>query len=503
MIRRRRLIRRWMAEGYLGDSITEENGEDYLTELIKKSIIQPLEPVDVGGVATRYCHIHSLLRKISFAQSMEEDICFVLDSTRNSQTCDTVRHLSISCSWRRDANDLESIGDISHVRSLTACGNWEPALKLGEMRMLRVLDLEGTGGILRDHHIELYLEKLLNLKYLSLRGCYEIFWLTHSLGDLVHLQTLDVRDTSIMILPETTVGLQQIQYLRAGKIPKYEQPRDCTAGSAEPKAKTGPTFGGLVKDIIVNSFRSEPMDSGETSKRDKYNRIFFHDGHLLNPTRDIHGIEVPLGIGNVMSLETLGVIDVGAMKDTSLELMKLTKLRKLGVTGLKRKNSQQFFTAIAWLTLLQSLSIRSEGLPGLQDCFDGKSPLPPPNLRSLKLYGNLATLPSWILLLRNLAKLKLRSTRLGQDAIQVLGTLPRLTILRLLSNSIQGKGLHFHFQRGSFPSLVLLQLDGLPDLQSLEFELGATPNLESLHVENCIHTCSGLRFLPSLRTVSL
>lgn len=221
----------------------------------------------------------------------------------------------------------------------------------------------------------------------------------------------------------------------------------------------------------------------------------------------MHGVEVPLGIGNVKSLETLGVIDVGATKYTSLKLMRLTKLRKLGVTGLKRENSQQFLTAIAFLTLLQSLSIRSEGIPGLQDCFDGKSPLPPLNLRSLKLYGNLATLPSWILQLQNLAKLKLRSTRLGQDAIQVLGSLPRLTILRLLSNSIEGKGLHFHFQRGRFQSLVLLQLDGLPDLQSLEFEHGATPNLVSLQVKNCTHiekrACPGISFLPSLRAVLL
>lgn len=507
MIRRRRLIRRWIAEGYLGDRNDEEEGEVYFADFINKGIIQPSEPVVVGTVENiRYCHVHSLLHEISVAQSMQEKFCFVLGSrSSSSQTHGTVRHLSISSGWRRDPSDLNGIGDLSHVRSLTVCGKWEPDLKLLErMRMLRVLDLEGTGEFLRDHHIELYLDKFIHLKYLSLRGCHNIFWLTHSLGNLFDLQTLDVRGTSIIILPETIVKLHRLLYLRAGQIPKDDEPRDCT-DLKKIKTNKRPTIGSLMKDVVVNSFRSEPEDSGETSKRDKYNMTFFHDGHLRDPSRDKHGIKVPKGTGRLNSLETLGVIDVGAYKGTSDELKKLTKLRKLGVTGLRRENSQQFFAAIATLSLLQSLSIRSEGMPGLHDCMDGKSQSPPTDLRSLKLYGNLVMLPSWILGLRNLTKLKLRGTRLGQDAIHVLGSLPRLTILRLLSNSIVGKDLHFHFQSGSFLGLVLLQFDGLSDLQSVGFEDDAIPNLQLLQVENCtqIERCNGLSSLPSLKEVWL
>lgn len=509
MIRRKCLIRRWIAEGYLGDTNAEENGEVYLADFINKGIILPSPPVYVGGVATiRYCRVHSLLREISLAQSMEEKFCFVLGSrSSSSQTCYNVRHLSISSSWRRDANNLSAIGDISRVRSLTVCGKWEPALELLEkMRMLRVLDLAGTGELLRDHHIEPHLDKLIHLKYLSLRGCRNIFWLTHSLDNLWDLQTLDVRGTSMIILPQTIVNLEKLQYLRAGQIPKDEKTTDCM-GSAAPKTNKRLTLGGVMKGVIINSFRSEPKDSGEASKRDTFNKTFFYDGHLLYPTRDKHGIEVPNGTRKLNSLETLGVIDIGAREDSSEELRKLTKLRKLGVTGLNRENSQQFFSAIAMLTLLQSLSIRSEGKPGLQNCLDGKSSSPPTYIRSLKLYGNLITLPSWILHLQNLTKLKLRSTRLGPDAVYVLERLPRLAILRLLSNSIEGKDLRFHFQHGSFRSLVLLQFDGLPYLQSIKFEQGATPNLELLQVENCTdiekHGCSGLSYLPSLKELWL
>ncbi|GJN28597.1 hypothetical protein PR202_gb16797 [Eleusine coracana subsp. coracana] len=507
MIRRGHLIRRWIAERYLGDKDRETKGDQFFTDFINWSIIQPSEPVAVGSVASNgYCHVHSLLREIIVAQSVEEKFCFVLGSRSSSTlTHDIVRHLTISSSWRRDTNDLKAIGDMSHVRSLTVCGKWEPALELGKMRMLRVLDLEGTGELLRDHHIEPYVEKLVHLIYLSLRGCHNIYWLTHSLGNLRDLQTLDVRGTSIIILPETIVKLQKLQYLRAGQIPKDEEPRDCR-DLAEPKANTRLTLGGVMKDVIVNSFRSEPKDNGQTTKRDKFNKTFFYDGHLLESTRDKHGIELPKGAHMLNSLETLGVIDVGAKKGTSTELEKLTKLRKLGVTGLRRENSERFLSATTKLTLLQSLSIRSEGRLGLQDCLDSKSSWhPTDDVQSLKLYGNLLTLPSWIVGLQKLTKLKLRSTRLGHDAIQVLGSLPCLAIMRLLTNSLVGEDLHLHFQRGSFLGLVLLQLDGLPELQSLVFEQGATPNLELLQVMNSTdiekNGCFGLSYLPRLKEV--
>ncbi|CAN6246693.1 unnamed protein product [Urochloa humidicola] len=88
-----------------------------------------------------------------------------------------------------------------------------------------------------------------------------------------------------------------------------------------------------------------------------------------------------------------------------------------------------------------------------------------------------------------------------------MGKMQHLTILRLLQNSVEGKDLQFHFKIGSFPALVLLQLDGLPDLRSVEFEQGATSKLELLHVDGCanidIGVSTGLSFLQSLKEVSL
>ncbi|CAL5033046.1 unnamed protein product [Urochloa decumbens] len=550
MIRRRRLLRRWIAEGYASGThnmSAEENGDDYFADLISRSIIQPSKSAAGSGVSVDYCHVHKLIHEIGVSQSMKEKFSVVLGNRSSLYTQDTIRHLSISCSWKRDANELKSIGDMSQLRSLTVCGEWKTFLISENMRMLRVLDLEGTEGVM-DHHVK-QVTKFIHLKYLSLRGCSGIFWLPDSLGNLWDLQTLDVRGTSIIALPTTIVKLRKLQYLRAGYIPEDEQGRDPFDESAAmegedemPKALNTALKWTVAIGALVAGLSRPQLVNNDTNREDVFNITCRNIFPILAWRLDKHGVEVPPGIGNLSCLQTLGVVNVGAKKFISAELGNVTQLRKLGVTGIKRENSPQLFSTIAKLTLLQSLSMRSEGETGLQGCLDGQSLLPG-NLRSLKLYGNLVTFPTWISRLENLAKLTLRSTRLEQDAIQVLGKLPHLAILRLLSNSVVGQlwttrmeqdviqviwkfplltslyldflsnsavaqtVLGLSFQRGDFPALVVLQLDGLPDLLCVEFEQGAASKLELLQVKGCtnidVDGFSGLLFLQNLKEFSL
>lgn len=100
-------------------------------------------------------------------------------------------------------------------------------------------------------------------------------------------------------------------------------------------------------------------------------------------------------------------------------------------------------------------------------------------------------------------KLKLRNSRISDHsaAIQVLGKLPMLTILCLWTKSFEGE-VHFSFDQRAFPSLVVLHLDHLDDLKSLDFSLGGTPKLEVLQLsETYMERCSGLQHLPRLKEV--
>jgi Ran GTPase-activating protein (RanGAP) involved in mRNA processing and transport len=139
----------------------------------------------------------------------------------------------------------------------------------------------------------------------------------------------------------------------------------------------------------------------------------------------------------------------------------------------------------------------------------------PENLQSLKLYGNLVKLPEWIQGLRNLVKLKLRSCRISEHAevIQVLGNLPNMASLHLLTKSFEQRNACLTFRPHMFPNLVVLELDSLLiDMEHinkvlfLKFEQGATPKLELLKFRRAdinSRTLSGLPSLASLKEVLL
>jgi hypothetical protein len=142
---------------------------------------------------------------------MEEGLVFRLEEGCTSNTWGTVRNLSIHKNWRGDKGEFESLVDLSHIRSFFISS---------KMRLLRVLDLEGTSGI-ADYHL-IQITKLLFLKYFSLRGCEGIFHLPDSIGNLKQLQTLDLKRTSIYKLPKTIAKLRKLQYLRATKIEDHD-----------------------------------------------------------------------------------------------------------------------------------------------------------------------------------------------------------------------------------------------------------------------------------------
>ena len=156
--------------------------------------------------------------------------------------------------------------------------------------------------------------------------------------------------------------------------------------------------------------------------------------------------------------------------------------------------------------------MRSAGEQGLRGCLEDISS-PPENLQSLKLYGNLGTLPEWIKELPHLMKLKLVESRLLEHdvALEFLGKLPKLEILVLhwMWSVFQGEELVFkRLQAGiTFGSLRVLWFSVGSRVKSVTIEQGTMPKLERLYftanvVDNefCF---SGLEFLESINEVQL
>lgn len=388
IIRRRRLVMRWVAEGYSKDKDSDsadENGEELFAKITELSMIQPPERAIVTNMRLVWCQVSAFFHEYIISRPKEENVTFALEVFALKGCCRqttgrTGRHLVIEKSWERDRIVFESI-DLSRLRSLTVFGDWSPFFISESMKVLRVLDLENASGV-TDKDVHKMLKLLRRLKFLSLRGCSMIRNLPGSVSKLRQLQILDVRYTSIVALPVSITKLKKLQYIRAGTTTPLEN-RKCL---------------------------------------------------------QLVGVQMASGVGKLTLLHTLGVVNISAAKGKVIleELKNLTQLRKLGVAGVSKNNSKELCSTISDHSHLQSLSVwLDKGDQGCLDCMPGETSRPPKKLQSLKLYGPLEKLPMWIRDLCNLRKLNLEVDVLSKDDIGVLGNLQELCILRLRVNTPQ------------------------------------------------------------------
>ncbi|RLN24138.1 hypothetical protein C2845_PM07G05650 [Panicum miliaceum] len=246
----------------------------------------------------------------------------------------TASRKAVACRW------------MDHFSLVGLFGSWESFFISEGMKVLRVLDLENATGV-TDEDLKQMVKILPRLKFLSLRGSTGIYRLPSSLRML--LETLDIRGTSIVTLPESITKIKKLRYMRAGSIPLANE---------SPTTFSSPSCG-----------HCHPV-----------------------------GVVLPTGIDILTALHTLGVVNTGhaAGKVTLKELMKITRLRKLGVTILCK------------------------------------------NLQSLKLYGLVRGVPVWMKYLPKLTKLDLHITISPEvDIIKALAEIEELCILRLCVKPLQ------------------------------------------------------------------
>ncbi|CAM0953018.1 unnamed protein product [Alopecurus aequalis] len=422
-IKRRRLLRRWIAECYSRDtssSTAEENGEKLISELVNLSIIQH----KAGKV---HCQVNGFFHEYIISRPMEDNLVFALEGNCSLNSQRAGQHLTVSSSWDRDVTVFTSM-DMSRLRSLTVFGKWMSFFISTDMRLLRVLDLTDASDVTNDDLGQIG-KVMPRLKFLSVRGRKEISHLPESLCGLSQLQTLDVRHTSVVMLPLAIVKLKKLQYVRAGTTRLSDEYDDtgmiCVplSDADQPSVPledgdgTAATLPAQIVDVQTPALSASCMPrSSVSSWRSKLCRTCQHDNG---------GVKVPSGIGQLTALHTLGVVDINASGSKAIlkELRKLTQLRKLGVSGINPRNSHELCSAISGHGHLESLSVRlddnKEGLFfRLNDITQ-----PPKTLKSLKLYGHAQILPSWLMHHENLKKGNLVMTVLTQEDIDVIETL--------------------------------------------------------------------------------
>jgi disease resistance protein RPM1 len=208
------LVRRWIAEGFISEARGQSQhvvAESYFYELINKSIVQP---VDIGyDGKVEACRVHDMMLEILISKSVEDNFVTVVGGGQTSlaDRHGFIRQLSVQYLDKELASALEN-EDLSHVRSLTVtssvCMRHFPSLV--KFEALRVLDFEGCQDVKENDMNNM--DKLLQLKYLSLRGT-NISKQQSKIEMLKDLETLDIKKTSIVELPAGVVLLTKLRHL--------------------------------------------------------------------------------------------------------------------------------------------------------------------------------------------------------------------------------------------------------------------------------------------------
>ncbi|KAJ4730435.1 Disease resistance protein (CC-NBS-LRR class) family [Rhynchospora pubera] len=165
------LIRMWVSEGFIPEkngTIMEETAEDYLEELVQRSMIQVVKRHLNRSI--KYCRIHDLLRDLAIEKAKENMFLQIIsnqgDTCCNSST--TVRRAALHC-YRE--NIMPYTGP--NLRSLVVFGNDTPIMD--NFKNLKILSQMDNDLI----HPTKFPKKVTQLRYCWNSGIIEVKIISH------------------------------------------------------------------------------------------------------------------------------------------------------------------------------------------------------------------------------------------------------------------------------------------------------------------------------------
>ncbi|XP_071902542.1 disease resistance protein RPM1-like [Coffea arabica] len=359
-----RLVNLWIGERFVegreGMSI-EDVARGYLSELVNRSLIQVTKVFYEGTPDT--CQIHDLVREFILLKSREQNMMTVTTGQPTTWPPEKVRRLVLrSSSSNNTQHHQQRHNDcFDHLRSFVTVGYTNLLLSkmllsevLGSSKLLKVLDL---GGHEAEEEIPNEIFNLFHLKHLDL-SCTRVERVPKAIGKLQHLEFLDLGNTRVRELPMEILKLQKLRFLRVYQL---VDPSDDDYGS--------------------------------------------------------HGFKAPTNMGGLLALEVLDNIDASSGPTIIKEIGKLTQLRELGITKLRREDGKELCSSLANLTSLRELSVDSIGKDDDHEIIDLNHPSLCSSssflqsLRMLILRGRLEKMPQWVARLHGLVRIDLNWRR--------------------------------------------------------------------------------------------
>nr|XP_010942941.2 disease resistance protein RPM1-like [Elaeis guineensis] len=440
VLQRKRLMRLWVAEGFVeerGSSTMEEVAEDYLKELIHRCMLQVVKRNEFGRI--KHCRMHDIVRELAVSLSKKENFSVIYDDLQVVvNMSDETRRLSV----HKCSNKLPSSMELPRLRTFTV---FDPSMSSSSSfsslrsssRYLTVLDLQG----IPIERVPDEIGDLFNLHFLGLRET-KVKKLPKSLGRLRNLQTLDHIFSEIEKLPSTTRNLKKLRHLFAKKV-------------------LGPS------DETINSRR---------------------------------GVRAPKGLWNLKDLQTLQAVE--ASMEFVERLTQLRSVRIWKVRGIHCEHLCASLSRLRYLHFLNLNASDENEILQLGGWDHPPQHLLKLNLRGRLAEGTME-LPLFHALGSSLRKLYLGWSRLGEDPFRSLSQLTHLVYLKL-ERAFDGQQLWFRsrwfpnlkelilfdlpkldqvdVEDGAMARLKSLFMTGLPALKDVPRGIGYLTSLQKLYL---------------------
>lgn len=445
-IRRDRLVRIWIAEGFVkgrqGSNLLEI-GQSYFRELLNRGMIEEVDINDGSDGTVKYCRVHHIMLDLIRFLSREENFVTVLGDGRVSPLQGKVRRLSLQTSV---VDDRIAVMCMCEVRSVTAFGpgiNQIQVPPLWRFELLRVMDLEGCYHMKRSYGLK-HIGKLLHLRYLGLRDTL-IAELPEDIGSLRFLQILDIVGSDIKELPPTVALLQQLICL-----------------NVDHKTRLPDRIGSLTSLLELSnvSITESPNFVTEMHKLTELTAIGIVWNEMKEPSLEKELLET---IGKLNKLQTLNVY---GCSESALEHM-----RESG--WVPPSDLRTFNARDAWFSQLPSWISTSTGSSSSMKLTELQIGVRELRHEDLQALGRL----------KELRTLQLAVERTGGLLVVGAGAFPRLRELRL-----RGETCHYQlvFRQGAAPKVQVVELhvsvERAKDDDGLVRGLENHPNRPTLHI---------------------
>ncbi|KAJ9681490.1 hypothetical protein PVL29_020385 [Vitis rotundifolia] len=430
-----KLIQLWLAEGFIqrrGKETLEDIAEDYMHELIHRSLIQVAERRVDGGVKS--CRMHDLLRDLAVLEAKNANF-FEVHENIDFTFPISVRRLIIHQNLMK--KNISQCLHNSQIRSLVSFSetigkkSWRYLQE--HIKLLTVLDLGDTSMLPRE------IGELIHLKFLCIKG-YGRVTLPSSICRLVNLQSLDLGGHHGSI-PYSIWKLQQLRHL------------NCRGGKISSQSKRSKCVNGYLGVEQLTNLQTLALPGGSWLEGD--------------------------GLGKLTQLRKLELdgLSTSYLKKGFFEsITKLTSLQTLILRTVEYSKKR----------LLNHLGLEwQKNVIEKKTLFPGLEPFSCHTyLYEVLLKGKLEKLPEQFEFYPpNLLQLRLWECELRDDPMMILEKLPSLRKLELCYDAYVGRKMIC--SSGRFLKLESLELYRLNKLEELTVEKGAMSSLKTLEIWHC------------------